>query len=72
MGHPCGDREQVGRRTSQEREGQRGWRQSFRGKGNGSGGGEAHGTCTEAASPTKPLSLPTSSNPPDPQTCGGP
>lgn len=35
-------------------------------------GGGAHGTCTEAASPTKPLSLPTSSNPPDPQTCGGP
>lgn len=36
LGHPCGDREQVGRPTRQEGEGQCGWRQRFHGRGNGS------------------------------------
>lgn len=36
LGHPCGDGEQVGRPTRQEGEGQRGWRQRFHGRGNGS------------------------------------
>lgn len=36
VGHPCGDGEQVGRRTRQDGEGPCGGRQRLQGRGNGS------------------------------------